>query len=149
MKGLRTWRWKELPTYNGFVHEERVRGWQVIMFLVDNGLLTKPTVCCISGRTDRIVFHSENYFTPAPYALNQSIHLALHRRFNAPDSWRAIAARYAATGEEWFARLSLTPVDLAGQLRAEHGPEISDIFGRASVAYDIAIAPLSGEIDRG
>lgn len=128
--GLRTWRWKELPTYNGFTHNERVRGWQAIMFLLDNGLMDRPTVCCISGRTDRVTLHSENYCDWHPYTLNQSIHLALHRRFNAPDQWRAIVGQYAVTGEEWFARLSLTPVDLAGQLRAEHGPEIADIFNR-------------------
>lgn len=150
MKGLRTWRWKELPTYNGFTHQERVRGWQATMFLMDNGLLAKPTVCCISGRTDRIQWHSEIYYDVKPYALNQSIHLALHRRFNAPDNWRAIVRRYAVTGEEWFARLSLTPVDLAGQLRAANGPEIADIFGRASVAYgfEFSIPPtMSTEPD--
>lgn len=125
MIGLRKWRWRELSPYNGFTHEERVRGWQRRMFLMDHGLLQKPKVCCISGRRDNIVLHSENYYVASPYAINQSIHLALHRRFKSPEQWRAIVGRYAVTGDEWFARLSLAPVDLAGQLRAQYGPEIA------------------------
>lgn len=130
MIGLRKWRWRELSPYNGFTHEERVRGWQRIMFLMDNGLLPKPTVCCVSGRTDNIVLHSENYYVLAPYAVTQSIHLALHRRFRSPEKWRAIVGRYAVTGEEWFARLPLVPVDLAGHLRALHGPEVACMSDR-------------------
>jgi hypothetical protein len=149
MKGLRKWHWGTLPAYNGFTHEERVRGWQLIMFLVDNGLLAKPTVCCVSGRTDRVQLHSESYYHWQPYALNQSIHLALHRRFNAPGNWRAIVRQYAVTGEEWFARLSLTPVELAGELRAKHGPEIADILGRASESYGIAISSPPHDMRRG
>ncbi len=125
MRGLRKWRWKELPAYNGFTHEERVRGWQVIHFLLDNGLTAKPSVCCISGRTDRVTLHSEDYYDWHPYALNQSIHLALHRRFRSPDQWRAIVDQNAVTGEEWFARLSYTPIDVAVQLKAAQGPQIA------------------------
>jgi hypothetical protein len=130
MKGLRKWPWGTLPVYNGFTHEERVRGWQLVMFLIDNGLLEKPTVCCISGRMDRVSLHSEDYYDWHPYALTQSIHLALHQRFRSPDRWHAIVDQYAVTGEEWFARLSLNPVDLASQLRAEHGNQIADVFMR-------------------
>ena len=137
MKGLRKWAWKELPVYNGFSHEERVRGWQVINFLMDNGLMARPAVCCISGRSDRVTLHSETYYDWRPYALNQSIHLALHRRFRSPDQWQAIVARYAVTGEEWFALLPLEPVNLAEDLRARYGMEIADIIGRASKVYGI------------
>ncbi|KQU76495.1 hypothetical protein ASC75_02450 [Aminobacter sp. DSM 101952] len=116
-----------------------MRGWQLVMFLVDNDLLPKPTVCCISGRSDRIQWHSESYYHWRPYALNQSIHLALHRRFNAPDRWRVLVDQYAVTGEEWFARLSLVPADLAGQLRAEHGDQIADIFDRVPLPSGIQV----------
>jgi hypothetical protein len=143
MTGLRKWRWRTLPTYNGFTHEERVRGWQLLMFLTDNGLLQRPTVCCISGRRDRLQLHSENYFDWRAYALNQSIHMALHQRFRRPDRWRAIVEQYAITGEEWFARLTLTPLNVAGQLRAKHGDEIADIFRRASLAFGVAIGGQS------
>jgi hypothetical protein len=139
MKGLRKWAWKELPVYNGFSHEERVRGWQVINFLMDNGFMARPAACCISGRTDRVTLHSETYYHWTPYALNQSIHLALHRRFRSADQWQAIVDRYAVTGEEWFVRLSYTPVDVAAQLRDLHGPQIGDIFKRASKAFDLNI----------
>ncbi|MEP9374412.1 hypothetical protein [Mesorhizobium sp. KR1-2] len=139
MKGLRKWPWGALPVYNGFTHEERVRGWQLVMFLIDNRLMAKPTVCCISGRTDRVQLHSESYYHWHPHALTQSIHLALHQRFRSPDRWRAIVAQYAVTGDEWFARLSLTPVDLAGQLRAKYGLQITDVFGTASQSYGVHI----------
>lgn len=139
MKGLRKWPWATLPVYNGFTHEERVRGWQLLMFMLDNRLLEKPTVCCISGRRDRVQMHSESYYDWHTYPLNQSIHLALHNRFRSPDRWRAIVAQYTVTGDEWFARLSVTPIDLAGQLRAEQGPEIADIFRRAAIEEQISI----------
>lgn len=127
---LRAWPWGTLPVYNGFTHEERVRGWQVIVFLRDRGRLAKPAVCCISGRTDRVQYHSENCYDWHPYTLHQSIHLALHRRFNAADAWRRIVEQYAVTGEEWFALLPLHATDLAGALRTTHGPEIADVIGR-------------------
>ncbi|MBS9722361.1 hypothetical protein JYU29_16830 [Tianweitania sp. BSSL-BM11] len=145
MKGLRKWAWKELPVYNGFSHEERVRGWQVINFLMENRLVARPAVCCISGRTDRVTLHSETYYHWTPYALNQSIHLALHRRFRSPDHWRAIVDRYAITGEEWFARLSYAPVDVAAQLRANYGPQIVDIFSRASEGFGLSIPRPTGQ----
>ncbi|MBB2828933.1 UNVERIFIED_ORG: hypothetical protein GGI65_005602 [Rhizobium esperanzae] len=139
MKGLRTWRWGVTPTYNGFVFEERVRGWQLVNFLIDNGWAERGATCCISGQTDHLGLHSEIYYDWHPHTLNKSIHLALHRRFKEPNGWKRIVERYAVTGEEWFARLSLVPVDLAGELRAQHGPQIADIFDRAPIPEGITV----------
>lgn len=133
MNGLRKWQWGELPTYNGFTHAERVRGWQAIHFLIDNGWMQRSHVCCISGETSMPRLHSETYYSWKPYTLSHSIHMALHQRFNKPEAWRRVVDRYAATGDEWFARLSPEPVDLAAQLRSEYGPEITDLFARVPV----------------
>lgn len=130
---LRTWKWAELPVYNGFTHEERVRGWQAIWWLIETGQTAKPGTCSISGKTDRIQLHSENYYEVQPYGINQSIHMALHQRFNRPEGWRRIVDQYAITGDEWFAKLALEPVDLASRLREAHGNGISDIFTRTGI----------------
>lgn len=139
MKGLRKWSWGTLPVYNGFTHDERVRGWQMIMWRIDNGWATRGATCCISGDTNMPRLHSETYYSWQPYTLNHSIHMALHQRFNKPDQWRRIVDQYAVTGEEWFARLSLVPVDLAAQLRAEHGQEIANIFDRAPIPEGVVV----------
>lgn len=136
---LRRWQWKELPTYNGFVHAERVRGWQLVNLLVELGQIDKPRQCAISGVTQRLGFHSESYYSWAPHVLCQPIHMALHRRFQKPDEWRRIVARYSKSGAEWFATLSPTPVDLAGDLRRLHGDGVADIFGRAPIPTSICI----------
>jgi hypothetical protein len=139
VKPFRQWQWGRLPTYNGFCHAERVRGWQLLSWFVDNGWHDEPATCCISGRVDRVAWHSENYYSLAPVALNQAIHFSLHRRFGQPNAWRRIVDQYATTGAEWFARLPLAPVDLAGELRAKHGPDIADIFARAPIPEGVSI----------
>ncbi|WP_156932699.1 hypothetical protein [Rhizobium sp. IBUN] len=139
VKPLRQWKWGVLPRYNGFEHDERVRGWQLVRWFEDNGWLSPAATCCISGSSERVSRHSEDYSRLAPYPLCQSVHLALHRRFKHPDAWRRIVSRYSLTGEEWFARLSLVPIDLAGELRAKHGPEIADIFARAPIPEGVTI----------
>ncbi|MGG7577606.1 hypothetical protein [Rhizobium sp. Nf11,1] len=139
VKGLRRWEWGELPSYNGFVHQERVRGWQLLHLLIDNGWAQRGATCCISGQTTQLRLHSENYYDWHPYTLAHSIHLVLHARFRQPVAWRRIVDRYAVTGEEWFARLSLVPVELAGELRAKHGPQIADIFARAPIPEGISV----------
>jgi len=138
---LRRWQWKKLPVYNGFVHAERVRGWQLVNLLAELGQLDKPRQCAISGATVGLFFHSENYYSWSPYVLSQPIHMALHRRFTKPDEWRRIVDRYAVSGAEWFATLSPTPVDLAGDLRRIHGYEVADIFAHAPIPPTVAIDP--------
>lgn len=139
MRGLRKWSWGILPSYNGFSHEERVRGWQLVSWFTDNGWMPKATLCCISGATERVQYHSEDYYGWTPYALNQQVHFALHQRFNRPRRWRDLVERYAVTGDEWFARLAMEPVDLAGSLRASQGVDVTDIFTRAPVPNGVAI----------
>ena len=134
---LRPWKWGTLPVYNGFTHIERVRGWQAIWWMIDSGRLEKPTVCSISGTLDRVSMHSENYYEAAPYGINQNLHMALHQRFKKPDNWRRIVDQHDMTGEEWFAKLSLEPVDLASHLRQEHGEGIADVFRRAGIRAEI------------
>lgn len=137
---LRRWSWGELPSYNGFCHAERVRGWQLVNLLVELGQIAKPSLCSISGAAKDLQFHSENYFAPwQPYTLAQPIHMALHRRFSRPEEWREIVRQYAATGQEWFAQLSLEPVDLASQLRDQFGPDIANIFTRAPIPAHVQI----------
>jgi hypothetical protein len=128
-----------LPAYNGFTHEERVRGWQLIHFLIDNAWAERGATCCISGQTTQLRLHSENYYDWRPYTLAHSLHMALHKRLRNPDQWRRIVDRYAVTGDEWFARLDLEPVDLAGELRAMHGAVITDIFARAPLPAGVSI----------
>ncbi|AMX93266.1 hypothetical protein A4R28_09285 [Mesorhizobium ciceri] len=130
--GLPDWRWPQMPAYNGFTHEERVRGWQLIHHFTDKGLLQKPQRCSISGSTESLQTHCENYYSPwSPYPISRPIHTALHRRFRQPDPWNRIVDRYAVTGEEWFCALATQPFDLAAMLRAQQGAHIVDVFRRA------------------
>ena len=139
MKGLKKWTWGELKPYNGFTGTERVRGWQLVHFLADNGWATNGATCCISGQTDRIQLHLESYYHWGAYSISRSLHLALHRRFRQPDAWQRVVDQYASTGEEWYSRLSMVPVDLAGELRASCGPEITDIFARAPIPEGVVV----------
>lgn len=77
--------------------------------------------------------HSENYYEVQPYGINQTIHMALHQRFKRPDAWRRIVDQYAVNGDEWFAKLALEPIDLASQLRTDHGDSVADIFAHAKI----------------
>lgn len=130
---LRQWKWGVLPTYNGFTHIDRVRGWQLVSWFIDSGWMPKASVCAISGSVERVGYHSENYYGLTPYPLNQSVHFALHQRFKRPDAWKRIVERHAGTGDEWFAKLAMSPIDLAAELRAAHGDQIADVFARAPI----------------
>lgn len=129
---LPDWKWPRMPVYNGFTHEERVLGWQLIHRFIKDGWLPNPERCSISGATAALQMHCEDYYSPwAPYPINRSIHMALHRRFRQPDPWNRIVERYAVTGAEWFCALAMQPIDLAATLRARHGAHIADVFRRA------------------
>ena len=140
MVRLRQWEWKELPTYNGFAHAERVRGWQLVNLLVELGQIDEPRQCAISGTTEGIIsHHSECYYSWAPYALAQPIHFALHRRFKQPEPWLQLVERYAETGDEWWANLAMVPVDIASQRRTADGDRVADIFTRAPIPAGLQI----------
>ncbi|TIR25973.1 MAG: hypothetical protein E5X34_07340 [Mesorhizobium sp.] len=130
--GLPEWKWPRMPLYNGFTHEERVRGWQLIHHFIASGWLAKPERCSISGSTENLQMHCEDYYSPwSPYPISRQIHMTLHRRFREPDAWKRIVERYAVTGEEWFYVLAMEPIDLAATLRAQYGAQIADVFRRA------------------
>lgn len=132
IQSLPEWKWGRMPVYNGFWHEERVKGWQCITWLIRTGQMSPPSRCSISGAPDHLHYHCENYYSPwIAFPISRPIHLALHRRFIHPEQWEAICQKYARTGDEWFARLSPTPIDLAEQLRLVHGDGIRDVFVRA------------------
>lgn len=134
---LRRWNWPELPIYNGFTHDERVRGWQLIHLMVDSGSMGKPKTCSISGSTENLQYHCEDYYSPwNAHTLSQPLHLMLHRRFRQPDPWNRIRNRYATTGAEWFSSLAMQPTDLAATLRAKHGADIAAVFQRAPFCSD-------------
>lgn len=125
-----------MPMYNGFTHEERVAGWQCIWWMIDNKVMSPPSICAISGMAGSLHYHCEDYYHPwDAIPLAQPIHLALHRRFNRPEAWQHIVATYAVSRQEWFARLKPRPIDLASALRAEKGPEICDVFRRAAEKF--------------
>lgn len=80
-----------MPVYNGFTHEERVRGGQLIRHFIAKGWLARPERCSISGSTDNLQMHCEKYYAPwAPIPISQPIHMALHRRFRQPGPWNRI-----------------------------------------------------------
>lgn len=140
---LRKWRWPATQVYNGFSPEERIRGWQLHWFLIENGWMPRAKTCSISGSTQRVSWHNENYYTPwKPYAVSGDVHRLLHQRFRYPVPWREVVQQYAASGEEWFAHLDEAPVDLAGQLRSQFGREIADIFANVPLPDGVAI-PVS------
>ncbi|UVK51286.1 hypothetical protein DBIPINDM_004529 [Mesorhizobium sp. AR02] len=120
-----------MAVYNGFTHEERVRGWQLIHFGIDNGWLAKPERCSITGSSENLQMHCEDYYSPwSPYPVSRPIHMALHRRFREPGPWSRIVERCAVTGDEWFCTLALKQIDLAATLRAQYGAHIVDVFRR-------------------
>lgn len=128
---LRQWRWQRLPVYNGFTHEERVKGWQLHCYLIDIGYLVPASVCSVSGSTQNVQYHSENYYEPwNPLPICQTLHLALHKRFSRPEAWKAIVQKNVSTGDEWFAKLKLEPINLAAHLRSLHGNSVANIFER-------------------
>ncbi|PSH56318.1 hypothetical protein CU103_30120 [Phyllobacterium sophorae] len=113
-----------------------MRGWQLHSLLIEDGYLPGATICCISGSTHKVQYHSENYYEPwNSYPISQPIHVALHRRFSQPEAWTAILEHHSVTGQEWFAQLQMTPVDFAAELRAAHGSQITRVFDRVLGRY--------------
>ncbi len=127
---LREWSkdWNRLQVYNGFTHEERVKGWQLTWYLRDVGVLPKfPTECSICGSHDKVNYHNEDYYSPdAVVAVCQRCHFKIHKRFNEPDPFSKLVQEHAVGDKQggWFSQLTLTPIDLAGELRTQFGEEI-------------------------
>jgi hypothetical protein len=123
------YRYPLLGSYNGFTGLERARSAQLTRWAMIAGVLPRQTRCSICGAESRsIQFHSENYYDPlALFAVCQSCHRLLHRRFRAPEAWTELVARHAGDGA-WFSDLRLAPIDLAADLRREHGESITRIL---------------------
>lgn len=135
---LRKWRWPPLASYAGFTSEERIRAWQLQWLLVDLGFFNRPTRCSITGSTDRVGLHDENYHEPwIAFPISASAHSTLHRRFKSPQPWLDLVAKHRSNGDEWFCHLSLEPLDLAAELRHRHGPGVTNIFAAARARWPI------------
>jgi len=138
-----------LGPYNGFTGLERARGAQIIRWAKSVGLVSAPSSCSVCGvRAARMHLHCENYYEPLDvHPICVSCHVKLHQRFRSPKPWRALVALH---GDEsaWFSVLSLTPIDMAAELRAEFGSPATDIVAtltRSSPASRIRVG-LSQEI---
>lgn len=100
---FRSWVWSRMSPYNGFTHEERVLGWQVIDALIEKGELAPAVRCSVTGSRSDLQYHCENYYEPwAPIPICREAHFALHRRFREPAAWVAIMSRYARQADDWF-----------------------------------------------
>ncbi len=132
---LPRWRWGKLSVYNGFSHEERVRGWQWQIWAKKSGLIGEEKFCNISGRRlDKLDMHLENYYTPWDiFFIDPELHMKLHRRFMHKAIWLDIVDRYRSSRAGvtyWFESLNTQDMpDIAYMLRLEHDVEASDIWG--------------------
>lgn len=129
---LREWTWPILKDYNGFTGAERVRGWQIGFWSRTVGLTTPAQTCDICFYTGSgVAYHSEDYYhTFAALPLCKGCHMQIHKRFKAPDQWRAFVNRYAPRHPPgaWFTQLPLWEIDYAGYLRTRYGDKVSDLF---------------------
>lgn len=80
--------------YNGFPGDYRQQQGNQVYKGFRNGTLTRPTTCIVCGLTKAdgatIHAHNENYHTPLDYVgICYCCHMALHRRYQAPDVWVA------------------------------------------------------------
>ena len=93
-----------------------------------------PRQCGVCGSTDRVGFHSENYYSVirSP-ALCGLCHQRLHRRFSRPAAWAELMREHIETGDEWFALIPDTTYDLAGYLRSTRGERLRDMRGDAAL----------------
>jgi hypothetical protein len=93
------WSWPLPLDYNGHSPAERVRGWQWQVFLTANSWLRRPTVCSVTGWKRSVVWHSEDYLKPwLPIPVSRAVHMRIHRRFRAPDTWREFLQTNALPG---------------------------------------------------
>ncbi len=123
-----TWRWPMTLPYSGFTPVERVQHWQIARWLIAAGCIAVPKHCAICASTDKVGFHSENYYSVlrSP-ALCGLCHYRLHRRFSRPAAWADLMQEHVRTGGEWFAIIPPMGYDLAGHLRATRGEKLRDM----------------------
>ncbi len=85
------WTWPRMQTYNGYDHEARVRGWQILTVAQRLCLVPWPRRCSICGTTvGQLQSHAEDYSRPCDARpVCQSCHRKIHRRHKEPETWRA------------------------------------------------------------
>lgn len=116
------WRYPLLGPYNGFTGEQRVRAWQLGTWLLRRGRLSVASCCDLCGGSSRLGRHSENYAdVQRAITICGGCHLALHRRFRQPETWRQKLSALPST-PKWAIALSLTPIDLPGWLLSTGAP---------------------------
>ena len=84
-----------LKTYNGFDHDQRMKGYRWLQGEYAAGRRARPTVCDACGQTEgRSTRTREDYSEPfgdhiGRYGLCYRCHMAIHTRFNNPEAWTA------------------------------------------------------------
>ena len=92
-----------LKTYNGFNHDQRMKGYRWLQGEYAAGRRARPTVCDACGQTEGpIDAHSESYAEPfgdhiGRYGLCYRCHMAIHTREKNPEAWTAYK-RHVALG---------------------------------------------------
>jgi hypothetical protein len=79
---LPVWGWPRLKTYNGFTHEQRVRGWQAEKIAIRLGVIPYPgTLSCYKCglSNSQIGYHAEDYSTLERFPVCRGCHIAIHR----------------------------------------------------------------------
>jgi hypothetical protein len=84
-----------LKTYNGFDHNQRMKGYRWLQGEYAAGRRARPTVCDACGQDEGpIEAHSENYSSPfgdhiGRHGLCYRCHMAIHTREKNPEAWTA------------------------------------------------------------
>jgi hypothetical protein len=104
--------------YNGWSPEERTATNPVQQAAIRSGRQPRPTSCSVCGcfgnkadwrAIDAVWFHNERYDRPLDvYPICRRCHWTLHSRFDDPQPWLDLVARYGRGGT-WFELLSLDP----------------------------------------
>jgi hypothetical protein len=82
-----------LKTYNGFNHDQRMKGYRWLQGEYAAGRRARPTVCGACGQTEGpIDAHSEDYSEPfgehiGRHGLCYRCHMAIHCRLKNPEAW--------------------------------------------------------------
>lgn len=97
-----------LKPYKGSSSEQRDIGQWKINIAIGLGLIPKPTVCSVCGKSGTLQYHAEDYSRPLLIApMCPSCHLSLHAHFRSSKgsgSWSRKVAKYG-NGTKWFEHL--------------------------------------------
>jgi hypothetical protein len=101
------WIWPVPGPYNGSSGVERIKGWQITKVALQRGWLDRRACCSICQSRTRVQRHSELYGRPLlARPVCRECHFALHRRFRAPQEWRALCDVQPPT--HWIRRLPMS-----------------------------------------